>query len=71
MSDLEQARDHASAMAKAQHKPDCLQREHPWTKAQPTCGQDHCVTDADRALWAQLADEYDQHLHRHQEATLL
>jgi hypothetical protein len=71
MTDLAGELAHARAMAKANHKPECIRREHPWTKPTPTPGCTGCVTDADRRLWQQLADEYQAHLDRHREDTLL
>lgn len=71
MSDLEQARDHARAMARAKHRPDCR------VKGRSRFSEDGrtpclgCVTDADRALWRQIADEITTHLARHTEDTLL
>ena len=62
MSQLTDFRDHARAMAGSQHRPDCLVRDHPWTKPRPTKGCTGCMTGAERALWARLADEVDEPL---------
>lgn len=93
MSDLTAFRDHARAMAQAQHKPDCpsltarepywppggwvpmdgndpmnglrwIGPKPPWSP--PDC--DGCVTNADREMWARLADEIDHYLHPEQDA---
>lgn len=61
-SDLESFRDHARTMAAALHRTECLTRTHPWTKLLPRPDCVGCVTPEDRALWAQLADEIDDHL---------
>lgn len=57
MSDLAEYRKHCRRMTTAKHRPDCLIPTGPWTKPKPTPGCTGCVTDADRALWKQLADE--------------
>jgi hypothetical protein len=71
VSDLSAFRDHARAMAGAQHKPEC-RRPLPingWsTSGDPGCPG--CVTDADRALWTRLADEADAWLARDDEEGL-
>lgn len=57
-SDLERDLAHARAMAKAQHKPDCqlVRRDRVYPiRPNPACAG--CVTDADRVLWRQIADE--------------
>ena len=71
-TDLERELTHAREMAKAEHKPDCewTPPRHTYPKRpDPRCTG--CVTDADRALWAQLADEYAAQLDRNREDTLL
>ena len=62
MSDLSQLRDHARMMAAASHATDCLVRPTIWQKPVPTCGTPHCMTDSDRVLWTQIADEIDTYL---------
>lgn len=76
-TDLEQTRDHARKMAGAEHRPDCRGQRpartcptpnepHPehdlarWITCLGWCPG--CVTDAERALWSQLADEIDAYL---------
>lgn len=62
MSDLTRFRDHCRRMAKTQHLGGCS-ADHPammWRPADERCPG--CVSDADRALWAQLADEIDAYL---------
>lgn len=77
MSDLSDFRDHARAMATAEHRLECSRRirhARSWgiretvTHPDPDCPG--CVTDADRALWARLADEAAAYLHRHDEEGL-
>lgn len=55
-------RDHALKMSKAQHRPDCLSRDRPWVKPTPRPGCHGCMTDAERALWKQIADEHTSYL---------
>ena len=84
MTDLERALAHAQTMAGAEHRPDCPPRdrrprwinEHDadgWItgghEEQPRCPG--CVTDTERALWRQLADEYAAQVERGREETLL
>lgn len=60
-TDLRTLRDHARAMTQAMHRIDCAW--HLWTTTRHHRGQQQppvcagCVTDPDRALWRQLADE--------------
>ena len=79
MSELTTFRDHARIMSLRKHRPDCLL----WKKVghyahlcsdecthpEPRCPG--CVTDADRALWARLADEVDAYLSHEEEEALL
>lgn len=68
--ELLQTREHARRMATTTHSA-CLTRPNPWSKAQPHPDCRGCVTDADRALWAQIADEITEHLdQQHQEESL-
>lgn len=75
MSDLARDLAHARAMATAEHTPECTgHRPSRWGWAlevhpDPACPG--CVTDADRALWAQIAGELEAHLARQTEETLL
>jgi hypothetical protein len=70
MTDLERELAHAQAMATATHRPDCpVKRRARFSDRGHVCTG--CVTDADRALWSQLADEYAAQLDRHREDTLL
>lgn len=76
MSDLERFRDHARRMATAEHKPECtslipgewryprnaLSMAGPTWWEPPACPG--CITDAERVLWARLADETDAYLDR-------
>lgn len=77
MSDIAAFGAHARAMSTAQHKPECCgRRPNPnprWGSAatvypDPACPG--CVTDADRALWARLADEVDAYLTPEDEGVL-
>lgn len=52
-------------MATAVHREACMVRPNPWSKALPTPGCSGCVTDAERALWEQLADEAEAYLSTH------
>lgn len=74
MSDLTAFRNHARAMSTAEHKPECLIDCQDWRGIRsfkmPRHGCPGCVTDAERALWARLADEADAYLHRHEEEGL-
>lgn len=66
MTALEQMRDHARRMATAKHTDECeghAPTHWGWAKAlrpDPTCPG--CVSDHDRELWAQQADELDRYL---------
>ena len=82
MSDLERELAHARRMATAEHKPECLIECRDWTgnRAFSLPGPSEpggktpcpgCVTDSERALWAQLAEEYQQQIDRHREDPLL
>jgi hypothetical protein len=74
MSDLTDARDWARKMSTAQHKPECeghAPTRWGWARTlrpDPKCSG--CVTDADRAMWKERADEYDAYLAREDEADL-
>jgi len=74
VSDLTTFRDHARAMAGAQHKPECLTECLDWRGIRkftlPRHGCPGCVTDADRELWTRLADEADAWLARDDEEGL-
>ena len=80
MSDLTTFRDHARAMSKAKHKPECddayedayLAQNLSRTEFMADCPRacPGCVTDDDRALWARLADEADAYQSRHAEEGL-
>ena len=66
MSALTTFRDHARRMSESKHVPECPSlRERRWGEtaeqvAARAC--DGCVSDADRALFAQLAGEIDDYL---------
>lgn len=68
MSDLTEFRDHARAMASGGHDPICsvqpLARYRNVVRPAPGCRG--CMPDVDRALWALLAAEVDEHLSRDQ-----
>jgi hypothetical protein len=75
MSELSTFGAHARAMSTTEHVPECLGENpvhpHPalgWIHPDPACPG--CVTDADRALWARLADEVDAYLAPEPEETL-
>lgn len=65
MSDLGKFRDHCAAMSTADHKPECRgQMPIRWGWAReihpdPNCPG--CVSDGDRALFAQMAAEVDEY----------
>ena len=62
MSRLTEFRDHCQRMATAEHKPECtLSRTH-WLDIHPHPECDGCLTDADRALFAQMAGEVADYL---------
>lgn len=92
MTALTTLRDHARAMATAQHKPECpvdLPFPDAFTWRSLRCGREDghkahrferndlrwncpgrcpgCVTDDERALWKQQADELDGYLGRDEE----
>jgi len=76
MSDLSAFRDHARTMSTAEHKGTCQgRREHHnfpdgrLVYPDPACPG--CVSDADRALWARLADEVDAYLSHDEDEVLL
>ena len=68
MTSLADAAAHARAMSTAEHAPECraedawgLRHIVPrWQYPDPACPG--CVTDADRALWARLADEMEAYM---------
>lgn len=72
MSDLTTFRNHCAAMATAEHRPTCRtwvsNRFGRWQHPAPTCPG--CLTDADRALFAQLAAEVDDYREREEQADL-
>ena len=77
MPELEQFLRHCRAMSTAEHKPECRRADHlarcwgireAWTHPDPACTG--CVTDADRALWARLADEVEAYLSHEEEGAL-
>ena len=72
MSELTAFAEHARAMSKAEHKPECsVLRTIPWLKTvrpDPDCSG--CVSDDDRALWEQIADETEADLGRDDEEGL-
>jgi hypothetical protein len=75
MSELAAFGAHARAMSTVEHAPECL-GENPtpgeWPRwVHPDSACPGCVTDADRALWARLADEVDAYLAPEPEETLL
>lgn len=62
---------HARAMSTAEHKPEChryLPRHMYPKRPDPECPG--CVTDDDRALWKQQADELEAYLAGDDEPTL-
>jgi hypothetical protein len=69
MSELTTFRDHARKMAEAEHKPEC---PYGWADGSglPDCPCPGCIPDADRALWARLADEVDAYLSHDEEGAL-
>ena len=60
--ELDALRDHARQMVTALHRPDCLWRPKPWLKAIPRDGCTGCVTEKERRLWKQIADEVQVYL---------
>lgn len=71
MSDLTTFRDHCRAMSDAKHRPECFtlapQGNQWWFGKRIPIAYccEGCVTDADRALFARLADEVDGYLDPH------
>ena len=75
---VESYRNHARAMAEAEHKPECERRVPDWLHARDMhfyfTGYDDpgprpepcpgCITDDERELWRRLADEADEYLGR-------
>lgn len=63
MSELTETRDHCRRMAKAEHKPGCpAAKRTGFVRSGCDAGPNGCNPPADRALFAQLADEIDAHL---------
>lgn len=71
MSDLTTFRDHARRLSTAEHgdeceavwhEPDLQGSPRPTRREKPNPHCPGCITDADRRLWTQLADEIDTYL---------